>query len=74
MSFPGPRPRKEPSPPFKDPNPDKAKALASLKSGKKIVKLTKIGERIKKKIESKNKNLWPFTIEHRGLFSKLCYG
>ncbi|MCK9596427.1 ADP-ribosyltransferase [Candidatus Pacearchaeota archaeon] len=58
MSFPGPRPRKEPSPPFKDPNPDKAKALASLKSGKKIVKLTKIGERIKKKIESKNKNLW----------------
>ncbi|MCK9596416.1 hypothetical protein M0R19_04490 [Candidatus Pacearchaeota archaeon] len=54
MSWPGPRERKEPSPPFKDPNPDKGKALASLKSGKKIVKLTKTGKQLKNKIK-KNK-------------------
>ncbi|MCK9596436.1 hypothetical protein M0R19_04590 [Candidatus Pacearchaeota archaeon] len=50
MSFPGPRERKEPSPPFKDPNPDKGKALVSLRSGNKIVKLTKIGTNLKQKI------------------------
>ncbi|MCK9596453.1 hypothetical protein M0R19_04675 [Candidatus Pacearchaeota archaeon] len=51
MSFPGPRERKEPSPPFRDPNLDKGKALASLKSKKKIVKLTKVGKSLKKKVQ-----------------------
>ncbi|MCK9596495.1 ADP-ribosyltransferase [Candidatus Pacearchaeota archaeon] len=53
MSWKGPRERKEPSPPFKDPNPDKAKAVSALKSGKKIVKLTKIGESLRKKVKEK---------------------
>ncbi|MCK9596424.1 hypothetical protein M0R19_04530 [Candidatus Pacearchaeota archaeon] len=56
MSWKGLRERKEPSPPYKDPNPDKAKVIFALKSDKKIVKLTKIGESIKKKIKAKRLN------------------
>jgi hypothetical protein len=75
MSFPGPRPRKEPSPPFKDPNPDKGKALASLKSGKKIVKLTKIGEALKKKVTNRKvdetlKSYHKMSMSDEGIFLK----
>ncbi|MCK9596448.1 hypothetical protein M0R19_04650 [Candidatus Pacearchaeota archaeon] len=61
MSFPGPRERKEPSPPFKDPNPDKRdtiESITSIKEGtRRIVKLTKVGQKIKKKVQD-NKNIW----------------
>ncbi|MCK9596432.1 hypothetical protein M0R19_04570 [Candidatus Pacearchaeota archaeon] len=46
----------EPSPPGRDPNSDdKSKALNSLRSGKKIVKLTKVGKKLKDNIIEKQK-------------------
>ncbi|MCK9596429.1 ADP-ribosyltransferase [Candidatus Pacearchaeota archaeon] len=51
MSWKGLREAREPSPPYRDPNPNKSKALNSLRSGKKIVKLTKIGESLRRKVQ-----------------------
>ncbi|MCK9596460.1 hypothetical protein M0R19_04710 [Candidatus Pacearchaeota archaeon] len=49
MTFPGPRPHKEPSPPFKDPNPDKSSKLQK-------VRLTKAGSILKEKVKKAKSN------------------